>query len=66
MTPVDDLTEKRCAKCGTDRELTRPISLELNGEFFGRILCEDCHETEQFWFNCILCGAPRHHGRECA
>lgn len=43
--PVDDLsadTGARCARCGSDRELTRPNSLVLDGRVFGEIVCEDC------------------------
>lgn len=42
---VDDLTESICADCGTPHELTRPISLLLNGEYFGEIVCVDCELT---------------------
>ena len=38
---VDDLTESVCARCGTDRNLTRPISLVHDGAFHGVIVCED-------------------------
>lgn len=39
---VDDLTESTCARCATDRNLTRPISLFHDGAFHGTIVCEDC------------------------
>lgn len=45
IEPVDDLsadTGARCARCGSDRELTRPNSLLLDGRHFGEIVCEDC------------------------
>lgn len=39
---VDDLTEARCADCGTDRELTREPSVVLDGCFYGIVRCEEC------------------------
>ncbi len=44
---VDDLTESECARCGTDRNLTRPISLFHDGAFHGLIVCEDCLTDEE-------------------
>lgn len=44
-TPVDDLTEDVCARCGTDRELTRPLSLWMDGQHWGEIVCVDCEQA---------------------
>ena len=45
--PVDDLTESLCARCGTEYNLHRPISLFLDGEFHGEVICEDCLTDEE-------------------
>jgi hypothetical protein len=42
---VDDLTTGKCCRCGTDRELTRPISLLYRGKWLGLIYCEE-HEPK--------------------
>lgn len=42
---VDDLTGQVCARCGTDRELTRPNSLVIDGVVFGLVVCTDCEHT---------------------
>lgn len=42
---VDDLTGEVCASCGTDRELTRPNALVVDGRAYGIVVCTDCEQT---------------------
>lgn len=42
---VDDLTDQRCAGCGTRYELTRPNSLTVGGRCYGLVVCTDCAST---------------------